>query len=121
MGQRIIDIRRKIDQSKEYYKTIEFLIKALKAIGEESLIDELYKETIKLYSIKKSFSFLIILFLKIYQKKDLCSEFLAIFKKINNEQKENEKNMDRKSILGEYTSIFQLINSQTTKLIETYN
>ena len=121
VGKRIIDIRRKIDQSKEYYQTIEHFIKALEKNGEESLIDELYKETIALYSIKKGFSFLIIFFLKIYQKSDLCSELLKIFKKINGDKNENSKNMDRKPILKEYTSIFKSINSDANKIIETYN
>ena len=112
VGKRIIDIRRKINQNKDYYETIEFYIKALEKNGEESLIDDLYKETIKLYENKKGFSFLIVLFLKIYQKKDLCSQLLQIFKKMNENPKDNEKNMDRKSFLKDYTSKFKLIISE---------
>jgi hypothetical protein len=112
VGKRIIDIRRKINQNKEYYETIEFFIKALEKNGEESLIDELYKETIKLYENKKGFAFLIVLFLKIYQKKDLCNQLIQIFKKMNENPKDNEKNMDRKSFLKDYTSKFKLILSE---------
>ena len=64
---------------------------------------------------------MIIFFLKIYQKSDLCSELLKIFKKINGDKNENSKNMDRKPILKEYTSIFKSINSDANKIIETYN
>ena len=109
VGKKIIVIRRKINQSKEYYQTIEYFIKALEKNGEENIIDELYKETIELYSKKKGFTFLIVLFIKIYQKKDLCPELLKIFKKINENPKDNEKNMDRQSLLKDYTSKFKSI------------
>ena len=73
IGKKIIDVRRKINQNNiEYYEKMEYFIEALKKEGEESKIDELYKETIELYSKKKGFTFLIELFLKIYQKKNLC-------------------------------------------------
>ena len=64
---------------------------------------------------------MIICFLKLYQKRELCSELLKSFKKICQDPKENEKNMDRKSILKEYTSIFKTINSEANKIIEIYN
>lgn len=49
-GKKIIIIRRKVSQNKEYIEKIETFITALKDNGEENLIDELYKETINLYS-----------------------------------------------------------------------
>ena len=73
VGKKMIDIRRKINQNKEYYKTIDFFIKALEKNGEEGIIDILYKETIELYSKKEGFTFMIELFLKIYQKKFMYS------------------------------------------------
>jgi len=71
VGKKMIDIRRKINQNKEYYKIIDFFIKALEKNGEENIINVLYKETIELYSMKEGFTFMIELFLKIYQKKNL--------------------------------------------------
>ena len=106
-GKRLLDIRRKIHQNKEYYEIFEFFIKALKNNGEESLIDSLYKETIKLYELKKGFTLLIVLFLKIYQKKDLCIQLLQIFKKMNGNKSDNDKNMDRKPFLKDNTSMFK--------------
>lgn len=100
----IWDIRSKIDQNKEYYEKIEYFLKALKYNREESLIDFLYEESIKIYKKRKGFSFLIILFLKIHRKKDLCNNLLKIFKEINQSSKENEKNMDRNPFLKVYTS-----------------
>jgi hypothetical protein len=121
VGKRILEIRRKINQNKEYYQTIEYFIKALEKNGEEKMIDELYKETIDIYAKKKGFTFMIILFLKIYQKKNLCPELLKIFKKINENPKDNEKNMDRKPILKDYTSKFKSIISEADTVIETNN
>ena len=121
VGKSIIDIRKKVDQNKEYYEIIEYFIKGLEQKGEESLINSLYKETIEIYKKKKGFAFLILLFLKIYQKKDLCKELLKVFKEINENPKENEKNMDRKQFLKDYTSKFKEIISKADELEENYN
>ena len=84
-GKRIIDIRRKINQNIiEYNEKMDYFIEALKKIREENKIDDLYKETIDLYSKKKGFSFLISIFLKIYKnKKDLCNDLMKKFKEMN--------------------------------------
>jgi hypothetical protein len=116
----ILDIRKTLPQNEEYYEIIEYFVKALEKIGNESLIDFLYKETIALYKKKKGFSFLILLFLKIYKKKDLCKELLENFKEINENPKENEKNMNRDSILKDYTSKFEEIISEKD-IIENYD
>ena len=121
VGKKMIDIRRKINQNKEYYETIDFFIKALEKNGEESIIDILYKETIELYSVKEGFTFMIELFLKIYQKKDLCIQLLEIFKKINQNPKDMEKNKDRKIRLKDYISKFNSIKSEADKIIENNN
>jgi hypothetical protein len=49
---------------------MDFFEAALKKNGEENKIDELYQQTINVYSKKKGFSLLISLFLKVYKKKD---------------------------------------------------
>ncbi len=122
MGKKIIDVRRKINQNNiEYNDKMEYFMEALKKNGEESKIDELYKETIELYSKKKGFNFLIELFLKIYQKKNLCTILLEKFKEMNKNQKDNQKNMDRKSYLKNYKSEFNTIKCQADKLIDNNN
>ena len=121
VGKRIIDIRRKINQNKEYYETIDFFIKALEENGEQRIIDVLFKETIKLYSMKKGFAFMIVLFLKIYQKKDLCIQLLEEFKKSNENQKDIDKNMDRKECLKDYSSKFNSIKSEAEEIIKNNN
>ena len=117
-GKKIIDIRRKINQNKEYLEKMETFIDALKKNNEMYLIDELYKDTIKLYSTKKIFSFLIPLFLKIYDKKDLCSELMNSFRKINENPKFSGKKMDRKPFLENYLTNFNDIATKANKLIE---
>ena len=127
-GKRILDIRRKIDQNiVEYNEKMDNFIEALKKSREESKIDELYKDTINLYTKKKGFSFLISLFLKIYKdKKELCNELMEKFYEMNinkNKKKDNEKNLDRKSYLGEdkYKSEFETIKSEADNLIKNNN
>ena len=54
-GKKIIDIRRKINQSKEYQEKMDIFIEALNKNKETQMIKELYKDTIELYSKKKIF------------------------------------------------------------------
>ena len=117
-GKKIIDIRRNINQAKEYHEKMNFFIEALEQNKEMDAIEELYKDSIELYSKKKIFSFLIALFLKTYEKKDLCSELLNTFKKMCEDPKNSGKNMDRKSFLGDYLEDFKKIASTADKLIE---
>ena len=100
---------------------MEHFIRALKENKEEKKIDELYKETIDLYSKKKCLSFLIELFIKIYQKKDICSILLTKFKEINENMIDNNKNMDKKSYLKIYLSEFIEIKSIADKLVVNNN
>ena len=120
IGKAIIDIRNKEEQKKECYSVIEYFLKALEKNGEENLIDSLYSETIELYKKRKGFAFFIILFLKIYKKKDLCNQLLKIFREINENPNENEKNMDRKPFLKDYTSKFEAIESEADELVKDY-
>ena len=121
-GKKIIDIRRKVEQNKENYQIFEYYIKALekeeiKEEEKEILFSTFYNEAIKLYSSKKSFAFLIKLFLKIYLKKDLCTKLLGIFKKINEDPNEKSKNNPGPEFLKEYTGKFGNIKEEAEKII----
>ena len=98
IGKKIIEkeIWITVEINLEYYKKMEHFIKALEKNEEKNKLDELYKDTINIYFIKKDFSLLITLFLKIYTKKDLCNQLLLGFKKMNENLKEKEKHLDRK-------------------------
>ena len=118
-GKKIIDIRRKISQSKEYQEKMEIFIEALNKNKETQMIKELYKDTIELYSKKKIFSFLIPLFLKLYEEeKDLCKELLNSFRKMNEDPKNNGKNLDRKPFLSRYLDDIKKVIDNADALIE---
>jgi len=69
-GKKFIKIRRRINQNIfEYEEKMHIFITCLKENNEENKIDDLFKETIDLYIIKKGFAFLIELFIEIYKKK----------------------------------------------------
>ena len=120
-GKKIIDFRTKINQNKQFYQTLEYFIKAFdKEKEKERLINDLFKEAIKLYSKKYSFIFLIELFIKMndFGKNDLCSDLLEIFKEMNGNPKDNAKNMDRPDNLGHYTSKFKTITAEADKYLK---
>ena len=118
VGKAAIPIRREISQTIiKYIDKLNYFIEALKENGEEEKTDELYKDAISLNSSLKQFSFMISLFLKIYQKKDMCSELINNFKEMNNDPKQSDKNIDRKAYLKDYTSKFNDIISESDKLV----
>ena len=104
-----------------YFQKLEIFIAALKENKEEEKIDNLYEETIKLYSKKKGFYLLISLFVNIYDKQNLCTLLTEEFKKMNKENK-NEKNMDRKEDLKIYLSaITKILSDEEKKTKSNYN
>ena len=122
VGKIIIPIRRKVNQNDiDYNEKIDDFIYALEKNSENDKIDLLYKDALDLYLKKKSFYLLIFLFVRIYQKKELCTELLTKFKEMNLNPKDKEKNMDRKASLKDFTSIIYKIISETDKLIENNN
>jgi len=86
----------------------------LKANNENNKVEILYDETIDLYKKKKKFSFLICLFLKVYeQSKDSCSKLIKIFNEIN-----DRENKDRDEELAIYLDTFNQIYSNVDDLIK---
>ena len=111
--------KKTIDQNIiEYYKKLGIFRESLIKNKEENKIEELYKETIELYSEKKGFDFLISLFVELYQNKNLCFLLMEKFKEVNSNPKENEKNMDRKKSLEQYQQTFIKIASDADELIK---
>ena len=119
VGKTIIHIRRKINQNIiEYNEKIDDFVIALEENNLNDKMDLLYKDTIDLYSKKKGFGFLISLFVRIYQKKDLCSTLLNKFKEMNSIPKDNEKNLDRKPYLKNFSSKFEELASKAEQIIK---
>ena len=106
-----------IDQKIDFHKKLDIFLEALKKNDEEGKNDALYKDTIDLFEKKKGFSFLISLFVKIYENKELCTLLMAKFKDMNAKKKDNEKNMDRTEELEQYRETFKNISSEVDTLI----
>ena len=92
-----------IKQNLKYQCKLDLFLEALKEKNEENKIDELYKETIELYSKKSMFSFFISLLSKIYENKSFCKSLLEKFYTMNSELKgkEQEKEKEKKEEKGE--------------------
>ena len=107
-----------IDQKNiNYYDKFELFLEALKKNNEEDKIESFYKEAIDLFKKKKGFSFLISLFIQIYKFKDLCILLMEKFKEMNNEKK-NDKNLDRNKDIEQYKNIFYQISLEADNIIE---
>ena len=118
-GNSALDIRREIIQTNiKYIDKLDYFIEALKENGEEEKNNELFKDALTLYSNLKLFSFLIPLFLKVYQKKEICSELIENFKQMICDPKQSETNFDRKDYLKDYTSKFNEIKSEASKIVD---
>jgi len=101
----------------DYYKKFELFLEALKKNNEEEKIDTLYEESIKLASNKKGFYLMISLFVKIFNKKNLCIKLINEFYQISINKK-NEKNLYRTECLNNYISAFSNISSEADNLIQ---
>ena len=109
-----------IEINLEYYEKLDYFIKALEKNDETDKLNELYKETLKIYEDDKSFSLLISLFVKIYQNKELCSILLNNFKQIDKNKKINEKKFIKDSYIKEFNEKFNNIKLNAEKIIDDY-
>ena len=91
----------------DYQDKLDLFFEALKENKEENKMKELFQETIELYSKKKGFSFLISLFVKVYQEKDLCKILIKNFYDMNANIKENIKG--------------DIVTAGDPKLVEKFN
>ena len=94
----------------------ELFLEALKKNNENNKIEKLYEEGIELYKSIKNFSFLIFLFLKLYNLNiKLCSQLIDTFKEIN-----DKGNFDRDKGLITELNTFNQIYSISNNIIEKY-
>ena len=126
-GHKYLDNIAKVDidqKSMDYQDKLDLFLEALKQNKEESKTQELYQETIELYSKKKGFSFMISLFAKIYQEKVLCESLIKMFYEMNVNNKlstKNDGNSDRNEKLSQYNSLMVKIASESETLISNNN
>ena len=109
-------------ETMDYQYKIDLFIEALKENKKEKIKQELFQETIEIYSKKKGFSFLISLFIKVYQEKDLCKILIKNFYDMNVNIKGNEK-CDGNSVRDpkfweKFSSIMAKISSESDSLIK---
>ena len=106
----------------DYQVKLDLFFEALKENKEENKMKELFQETIELYSKKKGFSFLISLFVKVYQEKDLCKILIKNFYDMNANIKENIKGdiatAGDPKLVEKFNSIMVKICSESDSLIK---
>ena len=117
-GFKCINILFEINQNNiDYSEKLDFFIRALELNGETENINKLFKDAINLIQKRNNFSFLISLFIKIYQMEDLCPLLLEKFKKIIFKI----ESMDIKEDLKNYISKFNEIAIEANNIIEKNN
>ena len=117
---------KKQNQSMNYSEKFNLFYNSLKKLEQQSLYDDLYNDTIDLYSHYPKFDFLINIFVKVYQNKNICPKLLGEFKKFNDEIKNNIKDkhfsyinfeqylIDYKTIFGEISENIESIISKNS-------
>ena len=117
-------IERTKEQNLGYTEKFKYFKEFLQKTKQENRMDDLYLETIKLYSKYSSFELLINIFIYIYDNKIICPKFLYEFKNFN--EKLTPKLNDPKSgfiefkdSLKEYIDVFKKIMDQSKKIIES--
>ena len=110
-------------KSMKYQEKLDLFFEALKQNKEEKKNQELFLETIELYSKKSSFNFLISLFTKIYQEKKSCKVLLKTFYEMNTKmgkEKYNNTIDDRDDELGaRFNSLMVKISEDSESYIES--
>ena len=98
------------------YEIMDFFIESLNKINESNKIDILYQDSIKLYSKKPNFQFLICIFIHVYNT-NLCEKILNEFSK--NFDKPNQKDNIIKESLDQYKYYFDDICENTEDIISS--
>ena len=114
-------LRITTEKNLEYDRIFYYFLKVLENNKDENLTDTLYNETLDLYLKEGNFSLLILLFIKIYQKKDLCNKLLTNFKEANENINKTYRYYDRKSYLKEFLEKCIEIKNNAKKLIYDNN
>ena len=113
-----------IVQNLDYTLKMNYYIKALIQTDQKNRLNDLYNDTIELYSKHPKFEFLINIFINVYENKTICPKLLEQFKNFNLKltsriNDPNSINIDFKYSLNEYINIFQSIIQKAEELIKT--
>ena len=101
-----------------------YFFNSIEKLKQENLFDELYNDTINLYSTLPKYDFLINIFVKVYQNKNVCPKLLEEFKKFNDKIKNNIKDkkftyINFEKYLSDYNNIFEEISENIDNIITT--
>ena len=119
---------KSIKQNLDYIQKMKYFIDSLPKSEQKKLLDDLYDDTIKLYSKYPIFELLINLFVNIYDNKNVCPKLIKEFR-IFNEKLTTRLNDPNSSyivfqdILNEFVEKFKTILEKSKKLVEanSYN
>lgn len=103
--------QKKIIQVMNYTQKFEVFLNSIKKLEQENLFNDLFNDTINIYSKNPKFDFAVNIFIKIYNKKNICPKLLEEFKKFNDKIKNNIKdknfaNINFEKYLKGYSTIF---------------
>lgn len=113
-----------IAQNLDYTQKMIIFAEFLKQSQQDNRLDDLYIDSIQLYSKQPIFQFLIDIFIKIYDNKKVCPSLIREFKNFNEvlTSKLNDpksKYIDFKESLKEHINIFKTVIKQSKKIIES--
>ena len=114
-------LENKITQYMSYTQKFNIFLNFLNKLGQENLYDELYYDTINIYSGSPKFDLLINLFVKIYQNKNICPKLLEKFyNKINNNIKDAKFSfINLEKYLNDYNTVFEEISENSESIISS--
>ena len=115
---------KSISQNLDYSIKMNHYIKSLIETGQKNKLNNLYNDTIELYSKHPKFQFLINIFINIYENKEICPKLIEEFKNFNLKltQKLNDHNLaniDFDDSLKEYVKVFQAIKEKSENLLQS--
>ena len=109
----------RVEQNKiELYEKMNYFLEALNQIKETDKLDTLYSDSISIYSKKKSYHFLINIFVNVYNTK-YCSLLLEKFLENSNEEIQKDKIIEES--LEQYKYNFEDILQNAENVISSFN
>jgi len=113
-----------ITQKLDYNLKMKYFKESLKKKEQNQILNDLYNDTIKIYTKQPYFEFLINIFINVYENKDTCNSLLEEFQKFN--KKLTPKLDDPfssfivfKESLNEYIDKFKKNVEESKKIIES--
>ena len=116
--------QKKINQIMNYTQKFEVFLKSIKKLEQENLYNDLFNDTINIYSEYPKFDFMVNIFVNIYDNKSVCPRLLEIFKNFNDKIKNSVKDknfsyINYEKYLINYNDIFEEITKNIENIISS--